>query len=325
MSRVIRQTFNTSEVKEIYEKWGDDCLLIDIANARTYDTNGIHYITIKIKNLEGVEVEPKFKVREKMISTRLSAPEDRLFEPVKVGIVHRNDNDSDKEFFYIWEKLSKLMESKFEELIKNKIINVDKQYYKSKEKGKINVKSGELKTPYQKDYRDSDGNFIAMDHRFWVTLPFKFMKKEETAQLKQYDSCTYQNGFPFLIKDFNFIIKDLKKTKKIIKNRKEYTVCDNAKTENGEDINNTNIHEFLTPKSIISGVFSIKITSSLYGINIRAEFSQTLYVEKGEYDEFTAFDDDEMEDIFKNVKIEANNNSNEILLSDDDNEDFEDE
>lgn len=327
---------DAKKVNELHELYGNDFLLIDIANARCYD-KGNSYIKILFKSESGKYFIPLLKFKQKKVSSRFSNPDTRKYEALKLSLVQRNkeknkDEDEslfedDIEFFKACENINNAIKFQFENAMEEGKIKVLKVPKISKNKEVLNILSSELRLPLQSEYINDEGDEIAMDKRLWVMLPFKYLKPDETNQLKQFNGLVYSgDDKPFMIKEFNFKIKDLTKQKRIKVKGKLKTDCELAK------VDNSNIHNFITPRSNITGLITFKITSSKSSFNVKPEFINTIYVEPGlsEKDE-EIFEDDEMEDIFGAVKVSQpatnvdNNDNNDESDSDESDLDLDDE
>lgn len=310
-------SLKATELIKSYEKYGDDCIMIDLDNIRTNDQKN-WYCDLKLKHPETEEyILGIHKIINVTVGGRQKLPDERLYEGIKVSTRLNDILNPESKLGESLKIICEVFKRKIKELVKKKVITDDDD--------ELNIKyrfpSIKPKIPMQITAPNKEKVLVQLENPiFWFNLNTKRYTKAEEQELSIYNDITYKgkDPKPFRIKPFEINICDLNKKKENYE--KGESPFELATDNNGNSLDTTNIHEFLTSQSIISGSLKFKIViSKSGGINLKFDFYKTLYVMKGNYNsnQNDNLDDDDFSEMDSFVSQMANTTKN-LKINDDD-------
>ncbi len=284
---------SAKDVLDSYNMYKNDFLRVDLSNVRENQGKTVKYTRIVMKLPSGEEVNPIVKFFNQRASNKIKAPEERDYEQLKVSI--RKDNNVDNSFGTAMELICETFIKKVKELKSQGLISDDIDD-DNNQANAIIFPSCKPQTPLQKRAKDKkQGNVVLTNPLFWFGLNYKRYSVEELKDLKSLEFSYKNDGKPFIVKEFDVNIYDLDDTDDNIPN---------IATVNGNTIDNTNIQDFLTSGSLISGTVYMQVIASNQSFNLNTKISNSLYVKsnKDHQSNRHAFDSNEFAEMLQGAK-----------------------
>lgn len=287
-----------NEIFEAYETHNDEFLILDIFGKnkrdnkdklRTNVAGTVQYGDVLIKKADNSVVPLVLKFIQITTMSKIKEPKDRDYETLKLSF-RKNDLENDEsKFGEAMDLICKTFEQKVNQLVADNKIAV-----------KPKAKSGSLKvlstTPifpvqYEVENRETGSIEELENPIIWIELKSQYYKPDEVDKLEQYDGLYYKkDGKPIIKKEFAVKICDLSErrdeevvkydpnTKKEVKKTTSFIPM--AKDNSGNMLNNCNIQEFITPRSVLSGYVEMQLTISGRSMNLKTTFkaNSNLYV-----------------------------------------------
>lgn len=321
-----KQDYTTpEEIIESYKKYGKDFMVIDINKARPNDPKNplVYYINVNFKSSKSNDLKrPVIKILNLTTSSSIKQPNERKYEQLKISVRKNDANNTESKFGEAMEIVCNTFKKKVKEMVDKKIISDDSDDLNSKV-----FPSVKPQTPMQTTAKNKEGKTVKLENpMFWFNINNKRYSADELKSLPKMKDMLYPNAY---IKDFDINIYDLEK-----QNENRF---DLATDNNGNEINNSNIQEFLKTGSIISGSIMFQCIISKNSFNLNTRLFKSLYVKKSNYNsnDNDGFDDDDMGEMlaFTN-KLNLNDNKKdekkesieeEETISDNEDDDDEEE
>jgi len=273
-----------------YAKYGKNFLIpvLDNEHIKKNAQGNVKYGNIKIKKVDGTEVIPIIKFVNLATASKIKNPADRDYEQLKLALRVKDVFNEDSKFGKAMEIVYETFIELIKDLVKEGKISDDED--DEDKPGCLYVKTCKPQTPLQKKAKNKEGKTVSLDNpMIWLGLNYKRYNKEEEKELVEMTEYTYKRDVkPFLVKEFDINIYDLEK----IKDRKPQLA-----TIDGKKIDNTNVHQFITGNSLISGTIYMQIIMSGQSFNLNTKISKNLYVRsnKNPTGNTHMFDDDEFD------------------------------
>lgn len=298
MFKTQSKPLSIDEIFEAYETHNDEFLILDIFGKnkrdnkdklRTNVAGTVQYGDVLIKKADESVVPLVLKFIQITTMSRIKEPKDRDYETLKLSFRKNDLENEDSRFGAAMDLICKTFENKVNQYVSDNKIAV-----------KPKAKSGSLKvlstTPifpvqYEVENKETGGIEELENPIIWIELKSQYYKPDEVDKLEQYEGLYYRkDGKPVIKKDFSVKICDLSekrdeevikydpKTKKEVKKVTSYIPM--AKDNSGNLLNNCNIQEFITPRSILSGYIEMQLTISGRSMNLKTTFksNSNLYV-----------------------------------------------
>lgn len=283
------------DVIEAYEKHGDKFLDIDIENVRENFAKTVKYTKIKMTKANGVVINPIIKFFNQLLSNKIRVPADREYEQLKVAIRRDHETNPEDQFGKAVNLICNAFTKRIKELKNLGLISDDIDDDNNKDNVVI-FPSCKPQTPLQRRAKDREGNLVEIDNpMFWFGLNFKRYTPDEEKELKVLDFNYKKDNKKFVVKDFDiriFDIDDLNNS-----NRPNLAKIDDNL------VNNTNIQDFLTLKSLVSGTIYMQVVISNQSCNLNTKVSSSLYVKSNKNPTYVnVFNDDEFEMMMEGSK-----------------------
>lgn len=279
------------DVIKAYNAHGDNFVIIDFTTIKENQAKTVKYAQLKIKKENGQEVVPIIKFINLTVAGKFKIPEEREFEQLKVALRRDDINNKQSKLGEATELIFNTYIKKVKEMKANGLINDDEDD-DNNNKNTIIVPNCKPQTPLQKKAKGKDNTSVNLDNpMIWLGLNFKRYSPDDEKNLSILNNISYKrDNKPFYIKDFDLNIYDLDK----VVNKKPQLAID----EEGNLMNNSNIHKFLTVNSLISGTIYMQVVMSKQSFNLNTKLSKNLYVKSNKNNignNNHMFDDDEFE------------------------------
>jgi hypothetical protein len=277
-----------NEIIEAYNKYKNEFLVINIEKVRPNDPKKpkVWYADVNFKSDKSKDlIKPVIKVLNLTTASSIRPPNKRQYEQLKVTVRKNDERNPDSNFGKAMEIVCNVFEENVKYMVEKKIISDNKKDKESKV-----LPSVKPKTPMQVIATDKEGNAVELENpMFYFNLNAKNYNKlspDELSKIQIMDDVHYDDEKTPYVKDFDINIYDLNKPI----GKKFELAIDN----NDNQLNNSNIHEFLKPKSIISGSIIMQcIISNSGSFNLNTKLYKSLYVSKSDYN---SNDNDDMDD-----------------------------
>jgi hypothetical protein len=256
------QNFTADEIIAAFAA-NPNALEVDVESVRFNAANTCAYFKALL-NVNGTKYVPSLKFFNQKTVYRIMAPEDRAYEGTSLsfGRDQTNDDGSESNFGKACDLIFTAFTKKVKELVASKLLSDDMDDDENTAATKVvpSVKAG---TPIRK-VRVVEGVREQLDNPI-ITVPIaqKYYSKEEESNLELLP------GKMFKRKTFDVKFMDL-------------TCVENGRPTtslvDGEHVDSSNIHEYITRGSEISGVLSFDIISSKQGLNLKLKPYRMVYV-----------------------------------------------
>ncbi len=284
----------SEDIIAAHGKHGDDFVIVNPADIRFYNNNAVGYAKLQFKLVDGSTVIPTVKFFNQKVG-KIRKPEDRDYATIKFSIRQTNVDDKDDKFGDAMNIVFTAFTNVVRRMAKEGIISDDIGDDNNKDDVVI-LPSCKPSVPIlRKAINKETGKPETLDNpMIFIGLGFKRYKKEELSKLTKLDFNYKAEGTPFIVKEFDTKFYDMTN---MVNNRPEF-----AKV-NGHDINNANIHEFITHGSTCSGFVGFDVTlSKSGGFNLKTCVKRGVYVVPSVSESSgQAFDDDDLSNIKINV------------------------
>jgi len=259
------------DVIKAYKTHGDDFIIIDFTTIKENQAKTVKYCQLKIKKENGHSVVPIIKLINLTVAGKIKSPTEREFEQLKLALRKDDINNAESKFGEAMELICNTFTKKVKEMKSNGLINDDEDD-DNNNKNTIIVPNCKPQTPLQKKAKNKDNANVNLDNpMLWLGLNFKRYSPDDEKQLRILDNLTYKrDNKPFYIKDFDLNIYDLEN----VVNKKPQLAVDG----NQQLMNNSNIHDFITVNSLISGTIYMQVVMSNQSFNLNTKLSKNLYV-----------------------------------------------
>jgi len=316
-----------SDIIKAYAKHKENMIVID-TKFRESGNKMVKYFDIKLKKEDGKLYPVRIKFFNQEVSNRIKEPKDRDYEQLKISFQSKENDQFSKAMELVCDSFTKVIKD-----MKNKNIIGDDD--DEADKNTIMVPNCKASTPMQKFAKDKEGNRVDFDYPlFWFVPAYRRYKDEEVAKLPKLNYNYKMDNKKFLIKDFDISFYDLDSLDKTTGIPSEAIINDSK-------INNSNIHEFVTKGSLVSGILQMQAIASKQSFSLNTKFTSKLYVKTnhnqsagGNY-----FDDDDFATMLKGAgatplskkveddSFEENKDENDISknIEDEDDEDDDNE
>ncbi len=317
MSAVARAVVTTQNLLDAFEAHGPDYLVIGIDSIKT--TKFAQYVPVNIKLADGTVVYPYYwKLSNQGITTcsTLKKPTERCFAQVRVGVSQLASMDGEMvetDNMLAMRQLCESYELICERYKSEKIFTDNDKAPRKQPDGKtfrpVYLISTKIVTPMRTVTLDrTTGEMVDMDQPdYWLTVSKKkFYQSDETPK----ESVHYNNLYYF---DSDKKCPDLDKPIMTIEYAPTFYNIDQwtchprsgkkiykklASNELGEevDMDNTNIHTFLTRGSAMIGCLKFEMVVTGRQAKLEIELHRTMHVHPGTFSQEDAQDDDDLED-----------------------------
>jgi len=298
----LNQAIKPEEVLESFHKYGDEFINMNIEKPRVNDPNDpkVYYVDITMKHPKTEKYE-KLVVKFINVSVRagIKPPKERPYEQIKIAIL-RNEIKEELKTNKCGEAIEcicKTFTNKVKEWGRNGKISDDKNDISN---GSIIFPSIKARTPLQTTVLKDNKTIMLENPMLWFNLNVKRYSLEEKEKLQQLGNEKYKKDQQkVLIKELAIKIFDLKK--RLPRKNKDNEMFEYGKSNTGELLDNTNIHEFLTYNSLINGLLNFQVVISSNSFNLNTRIDKSLYVLKNE--NFNTlndgFEDDDFNDMLQ--------------------------
>lgn len=252
------------DIINAYAKHKENMLVVD-TKFRESGNKAVKYFDIKIKKEDGKLCPVRIKFFNQEVSNRIKEPKEREYEQLKISFQSKDNDQFSKAIELVCESFNKVIK----DMKTKKIISDDDD---EADKDSIMVPNCKPSTPMQKFAKDKEGNRVDFEHPlFWFVPAYRRYKDEELAKLPKLN-CNYKmDNKKFLIKDFDISFYDLDSLDK-------NTGIPSEAVANDSKINNSNIHEFVTKGSLVSGILQMQAIASKQSFSLNTKFTSKLYV-----------------------------------------------
>lgn len=252
------------DIINAYAKHKENMLVVD-TKFRESGNKAVKYFDIKIKKEDGKLCPVRIKFFNQEVSNRIKEPKEREYEQLKISFQSKDNDQFSKAIELVCESFNKVIK----DMKTKKIISDDDD---EADKDSIMVPNCKPSTPMQKFAKDKEGNRVDFEHPlFWFVPAYRRYKDEELAKLPKLN-CNYKmDNKKFLIKDFDISFYDLDSLDK-------NTGIPSEAVSNDSKINNSNIHEFVTKGSLVSGILQMQAIASKQSFSLNTKFTSKLYV-----------------------------------------------
>lgn len=297
-NKVRRAVITCNDIIDAFEKHGDNFIVVDIDNKRDFKSY-CNYININIMKADGEVISPmycKMDVSGIKTSSNIREPNVRQYEQIRVAL--RQYNDLEEETTNM--KAMRILCSSYKNIIKKMVDEGVITHHKDVPRKKNNdgcirpvlLISTDPKTPMQNTVINRQTQEVeSIDNPiFWINIPKKNYKKNTAPPPKQFGELCYKeddgsDGKPFMVYDFDVSFYDIEKPSfDPHTGKKRYSLVGEMDEDGNIELNNTNVHKFITKNTILFGSFKFGITVSSRGAKLDISLCGANHIKQGEDD-----------------------------------------
>ena len=335
MSIANKIVITTQQIIDAHTAHGDDFIQINFESARKFK-NYAQYIDVDIKLADGTVTGVrhwKLSSAGIVIGSKLRLPEQRKYESMRLGVTLKDDGEEVNENAHAMKLICTSFENIMTKFKSDNVITDDSRAPRKQSDGTyrpFHLISTKIVTPMQTTAKSKEtGDIIDLENPFfWLSLPKKkfFKVGEQPKTSIHYEDKYYadESGQPDVERPIMtheyapefYNVDDFfhhPRTGKKIYNKLGYP---NAETD-VRDLDNTNIHKFLTRHSALMGNLKFELTVSGRQCKLDIALYGKQYVKVMQEEEGSNVEEDECVDAFS-TRYNTISKSKESAIGDDD-------
>lgn len=308
--KVRRAVITCNDIIAAYEQHGDNFIVVDIDNKRDFKSY-CNYININMMKADGEIISPiycKMDISGIKTSSNIREPAVRQYEQIRIAL--RQYNELEEETINM--KAMRILCSSYKNIIKKMVDDGIITHHKDVPRKKngdgcirpVLLISTDPKTPMQNTVVNRQTQEVeAIDNPiFWINIPKKNYKKNTAPPPKQFGDMCYKeddgsDGKPFMVYDFDVSFYDIENQSfDPITGKKRYGLVGEMDEDGNTELNNTNIHKFITKNTILFGSFKFGMTVSSRGAKLDISLCGANHIKQGEDDVVETNTEEELTD-----------------------------